>query len=127
MEFDLVVVSVAELGFKDGAIYKDICERAVEYGLELCPAEVGFQLRLAYDNQPKDEWLLIAMEAVRDSDGYLRIFSVGEVRGGLWLDGGYGYSDGFWDGLSRFVFVRPRSPLAEPKAKRANSTWILVS
>lgn len=68
-EVDLVVVSVGELGFKDVALYKDICARAAEFGLDLCPAEVGPALRLAYDDQPLGEWLYIAMEATTDSGG----------------------------------------------------------
>ena len=46
IDLDLVVLSVADLGFKDGARYADICAKAVELGLELCPAEVGPALRL---------------------------------------------------------------------------------
>ncbi|NQU84038.1 MAG: hypothetical protein HQ536_05000, partial [Parcubacteria group bacterium] len=45
---DLVVRSVAELGFPDGATRKEIYERAAKLGLELCPAEVGPQFRLQY-------------------------------------------------------------------------------
>jgi len=40
-EIDLVVVSVAELGFKKGATREDIYKRAQELGLEVCPSEVG--------------------------------------------------------------------------------------
>ncbi|MCH8162645.1 MAG: hypothetical protein IIA99_00905, partial [Proteobacteria bacterium] len=47
-EVDLVVVSVSELGFKDGATRADIYKRAKELGWELCSAEVGPQLRLQY-------------------------------------------------------------------------------
>ncbi|MDO8664011.1 MAG: hypothetical protein Q7K44_00445, partial [Candidatus Liptonbacteria bacterium] len=68
-EVDLVNVSVAELGFKNGAPRKDIYERAVSLGLELCPNEVGPQLRLQYTDQPKGEWLRIAMEPITGSDG----------------------------------------------------------
>ena len=40
-EVDLVVISVSELGFKYDGRYSDICTRAMEMGLKLCPAEVG--------------------------------------------------------------------------------------
>ena len=40
-EADLVVVSVAELGFPNGATRQDIYRRAQELGLMLCPPEVG--------------------------------------------------------------------------------------
>ncbi len=60
LEVELVVVSPADLGFKildtkDGPTLKDIYSRALDVGLELCPAEVGPQLRLQFLDQPKHE------------------------------------------------------------------------
>jgi len=106
IEVELVVASVAELGFKDGAKYSAICERAKNLGLDLCPAEVGPQLRLQYTDQPKGEWLRIAMESIADSDGRLRVFDV--ARGGdeLWLYGDLGHPGNFWYAIDLFVFVR---------------------
>ncbi len=103
-EIQLANVSVADLGFKDGANYGDICSKAKELGLELCPNEVGPQLRLQYKDQPKGEYLRIAMEPITDSDGDLNIFRVGHGDDGLWLNGRNGYSDYFWYALDRFVF-----------------------
>ena len=37
-EVDLVLLSVKELGFGNGAHYKDICAKALQVGLELGPA-----------------------------------------------------------------------------------------
>ncbi|MBI4692031.1 MAG: hypothetical protein HY773_01110 [Candidatus Terrybacteria bacterium] len=51
-EVELVKMTVAELGFKDSATRKDIYERAIEFGLKLCPNEVGPALRLQYTDQP---------------------------------------------------------------------------
>ena len=106
IDLDLVVLSVGDLGFKDGAKYSDICAKAVELGLELCPAEVGPALRLQYGDQPKDEWLRIAMEAITDRDGNLFIFSVGRGGGGLWLCGYDGHPGDVWRAGFRFVFGR---------------------
>ena len=64
-EVTLVVLSVSELGFKDeGATMKEIYARAQQLGLELCPAEVGPQLRLQYLDQPLGEFLHIAMKPI---------------------------------------------------------------
>jgi hypothetical protein len=104
-EADLVVVSVEELGFKDGATRADIYNRAKELGLELCPSEVGPQLRLQYKDQPKGEWLLIAMEPIAVSDGRLTVFDVEHVGDGLWLDC-HGRPDRFWGADYRWVFLR---------------------
>lgn len=108
VEVDLANVSVAELGFKDGATFKDVCERAISLGLELCPNEVGPQLRRQYKDQPKGEWLRIAMKAIADSDGFLRVFNLVHDGDGLWLNGSIGSPGYFLDGGSRLVFVRPR-------------------
>ncbi len=107
-EIDLVVVSVKELGFPDGARRDQIYERAKEYGLELCPPEVGPQLRLQHKDQPLDEWLLIAMEPILDSVGYLKVFEVGHGGDGLWLSSVYGHPGSFWPAGLRWVFCRPR-------------------
>jgi hypothetical protein len=107
-ELDLVRRSVAELGFKDGAKYSDICAKAVELGLELCPNEVGPALRLQYKDQPRGEWFRVAMEPLTDSGGYLHVFRLEHGEDGVWLYGGYGHPDDFWSSDSVFVFGRPR-------------------
>ena len=106
-DVDLVVASVAELGFKDGATYGEICTRGQELGLDLCPAEVGPALREAYQDQPNGEWLIIAMEAITDSNGYLRVFGVERSGvGELWLISSSGPPGLRWNASNRFVFVR---------------------
>lgn len=103
-EFQLVITSVANLGFKEGATYRNICAKAKELGLELCPGEVGPQLRLQYKNQPKGEWLRIAMEPITVSGSFLCIFEVENITGGLWLRCSDGRSDTFWGADISVVF-----------------------
>ena len=106
-EVELVVVSVAELGFKNGATRKDIYKRAEELGFALCPSEVGPQLRLRYNDQPNGEWLLIGMEPIAVSDGDLRVFGVGrDDDGSQWLDGGCGSPVLVWSADLHWVFLR---------------------
>lgn len=110
-EVELVNVSVEELGFKDGATRADIYKRAKELGLGLCPAEVGPQLRLKYKDQPKGEWVLIAMEPITGSNGYLHVFNVKRYDGGdddgvLCLNARNGDPDFSWGGDTRWVFLR---------------------
>ena len=120
---DLVSVSVADLGFKDEAYRRDIHARALSLGLELCPAEVGPQLRLQYVDQPSGECLTIGMEAIIDSYDDPTIFTVGfdgpdsdvdpslhdEAHlGELSLYGDCGDPDEILNTNRRFVFVRPR-------------------
>lgn len=107
-DVDLVTLSVADLGFKSRAKYGDICTRALKLGLELCPAEVGPALRIAYKEQPRGEWLMVAMEAITDLDDDAVVFHVENDGHGLWL-GGYGNPDDL-SNSARFVLVRPKQP-----------------
>lgn len=108
-EFDLVIVSNADLGFTDGAKRQDTYKRAGEFGLKKLPHWGGPAIREAYKTQPKDERLLVAMDPVRDSSGGLSIFYVEhDDWGGLWLDGAEGRPGAFLGADSRWVFVRPR-------------------
>ena len=104
-ELELVITSVAELGFKKVAKYSDICDRIKELGYDLCPAEVGPQLRLQYKNQPNGEWLRVAMEPIEDSDGDLRVFHVKRDDDDLWLSTHYGNPDRVWYPEDVFVFA----------------------
>ncbi|PIT92392.1 MAG: hypothetical protein COU08_02710 [Candidatus Harrisonbacteria bacterium CG10_big_fil_rev_8_21_14_0_10_42_17] len=106
MDVDLVVRSVNELGFPEGALYDTIIARARERGLDLCPAEVDPQLKLQYTDQPMDEWLHIAMEPITDMIGNLRIFFVGHDEDGRWLSTDRCSPDIVWCSFNRFLFVR---------------------
>ena len=106
MEVELVVCSVAELGFKDGATRKDIYVRAEELGLHICPPEVGPQLCLQYMDQQKGEGLVIAMEPITVSGGHLYLFDIAHDDVARWLSVGYGGPVSFWDGSYQFVFLR---------------------
>lgn len=108
VDLDLVVMSVATLGFKKGAKQSDIYARGKELGLDLCPAEVGPQLRLIYKDQPKGEWLQVAMEPIY-SAGRMLVFGIKHDGCVLCLTSCSGYPDGFWGRDSRWVFVRPAS------------------
>lgn len=107
-EVDLVVVTPRELGFRKEPTFTQICDKAIEKGLQRCPREVGPALRLAYPEQPLNEWLRVAMEPVADSGGGLGVFGVGRVDGVRWLGASYFCPQGAWGLDAQFVFVRPR-------------------
>ena len=104
---NLVRITPKELGFRDGAHRVDIYKRVLEFGLELCPLEVGPQLRLQYIDQPRLESLQIGMEPQVDSEGYESEFRV--VHGGgdfIWLVGDHKHLDDFWEEDEYFIFVK---------------------
>jgi hypothetical protein len=109
-DVELVNVSVLELGFKQGACYADICKRALELGLDLCPAEVGPQLRLQWKDQPKGTFVVVAMEAITASGGCLGVFFVKRSDvGEQYLNADRGNADVVWDSVVRFLFLRRKS------------------
>ncbi len=107
-EVDLVKVTLAELGFKKGASRDNIYESAKEFGLELCPPEVGPQLRIQYRDQPNGERLLIGMESIYDLDDDPLVFCVECRNSVLWLKDEYSSFDSFKSADCQWVFVRPR-------------------
>ena len=108
VELDLVVVTVGELGFKTGARRDVLYAKALELGLQLCPAEVGPALRLVYKDQPRGEWLRIGMEPITGSVGGPFVFGVDGDDDERWLFSISGYAGGVWGADDRWVFVRPR-------------------
>jgi hypothetical protein len=108
-DVDLVMLSVAEMGFAaNGASLAQIYGRAMLLGLELSPAEVAPQLRLQYLRQPRGEFLRIAMEPVTTARGGVVAFIVGNGGTRLLLIGGDARPDLIVPATVRFVFLRPR-------------------
>jgi hypothetical protein len=105
-EIELVLVLVADLGFTEATRRDAIYDRAKELGLDLAPAEVGPQLRLAYEYQPRGEWMLMAMDPITDSAGDPWVFLVGRGDDGPGLHSRRGDPDGLWNPDSRWVFAR---------------------
>jgi len=107
-DVELAVLSAAELGVEsDESSLSDVYERARRVGLELCPAEVGLQLRLEYRNQPLGEALDIAMEPVATYSGDPTILTLANWGTGLILIGRDGRSESTVNRISRFVFALP--------------------
>ena len=107
-QVELVVLSSAELGLEADAVsHAEVYQRAKQMGVELCPAEVGPQLRLAYRNQPLGEALDIAMEPVSTYAGEPTILALVNFGTGLALIGADGGSDSMVPRTRRFVFALP--------------------
>jgi hypothetical protein len=115
-DVDLVVVSVSELGFPNGARLDDIHRRAGELGLELCPAEVAPLLRLAYANQPLGEFLNVAMRPIATYAGEQVALSIANAGTGPLLIGGDGRPELVMNRMAKLVFVRP-ARIASPNVR----------
>ncbi len=108
LEVELVSATVAELGFKGSAYYRDIKSRIQELGFTLCPPEVGPQLRLQYPDQRMGESMFVAMNPIVTvtTKRFLQLFCVEHGVLGKWLDGNDGYDDSLWRPDSRWVFIQ---------------------
>ena len=115
-DVNLVVVSVAELGFDDSTSLADIYRRAGELGLELCPAEAAPLLRLQYADQPMGEFLNVAMRPVETYGGQPIALSVANAGTGPLLLGGEAHPDFLLNRMAKLVFVRP-ARIAMPNAR----------
>jgi hypothetical protein len=105
---ELAMLSAADLGVEsDQASLAEVYQRARQAGLELCPAEVGPQLRLDYRNQPLGEALDIAMEPVATYGGEPTILTLANWGTGLLLIGRDGRPESMVFRKSRFVFALP--------------------
>jgi hypothetical protein len=108
VDVELAVLSAADLGVEsDQSSLAEVYQRAREAGLELCPAEVGPQLRSDYRNQPLGEALDIAMEPVATYGGDPTILTLVNWGTGLLLIGRDGRPESMVFRKSRFVFALP--------------------
>jgi hypothetical protein len=106
---DLVIVTSLDLDLgAENRSRAEIYERALQRGLRLCAPEVAPQLRLQYRDQPRGEFLHIAMEPVTVRDGERAAFIIGNGGAGLLLIAGEARGDLEIATTVRFVFVRPR-------------------
>jgi len=106
-EIALYVMTVKELTGKDRATTQEVHDAIKARGGELCPAEVGPQLRLQYLDQPMNEHLLIAMDGIVASGGELCAFFVERDGLGWFLSGRYVYDSHFFgDALVVFTLSK---------------------
>jgi hypothetical protein len=109
----LAALSVTQLGFQGKtASLAEIYARATKLGYELCPAEIGAQLRLQYMNQPLGEFLHIAMQPLQTQRGRPLILAVANGGEGLLLISSDGNPDFRPPLTTRFVFVKPQAVAA---------------
>ncbi|EKE20548.1 MAG: hypothetical protein ACD_7C00533G0005 [uncultured bacterium] len=108
-QIDLVQLKVGDFGFTKNPTTDELYAKAKEFGLEICPAQVGPHLRLKYQEsfkkeQPMNEYLIVAMKQITDSAGNSNIFHVGRNGVGLWLDRSWTKPGRRWGFGYEFVF-----------------------
>ncbi len=101
---DLIRLKVRDLGFVSSATVEQIYQRAEEFGLELCPAEVGPRQRLKDLNQPLGEWYWIGMKQIAGRYGSPYVFYLACYEDGLWLNDTWAKPAYQWPPDYRIVF-----------------------
>ena len=101
---NLIRLTVGDLGFPNSATTEQILDRAIEFGLDFCPPEVGPYYRLQYTDQPMGEWVRVGMKPFSGRGGNERVFRVGRDDGGLWLGDGWTSRGDPWDAGRQFMF-----------------------
>lgn len=121
-EIATVELTVANLGYAQGATIAQVHVRAAELGLALCPLELGPHLRLQYLDQPEGHLghppskhrappgsITVASRQLTDDHDTLQGFYLRRIDGVLWLRGYRYASDDIWSPEDRLVFCLPPS------------------
>jgi hypothetical protein len=107
VKVDLVRLSVASLGFTNGAGLVEISTKAKNLGLALCPAEAGPALCLFYD-QPKGDFVMIAMNTILGCDGHPEFFFLSNDDSGKWLNTNRLRTNDVLNPENELIFIKPR-------------------
>ena len=108
---ELIEVSVADLGFINGAVYCEICAKGISLGMSLCRQEVGPQFYSQF-KMKLSRRCNFAMMPVIDSDGDPIIFTMAPFFDDndheSELNWDICYPDDFFLGNDLFIFVLPQ-------------------
>lgn len=106
-EYDLVLLTTAQLtGRKNGGTNAEVFAGAERLGLKKCLAWMGPKLRSEYLDQPNGEWIIVGIEPIAGSAGYLIVFYVKRYGFDLWLSCAWSTPDSVWDPAHLWVFVK---------------------
>jgi hypothetical protein len=120
---EITALSVADLGFGEGATYGQVIARALELGLTECPLELGPHLRIQFLDQPDGAdgmplthgrappgSITVASPPLDDGDETAKGFYLRRVDAVLWLRGYWSWSGHIWSPEDVFMFSRGTAP-----------------
>ena len=118
---EIVSLSVADLGFGDGASYGQLTTRALDLGLVECPLELGPHLRLQFIDQPEAAAgtpttrgraptgsITVASSPLDERDETPKGFYLRRLDGVLCLRGYWSWAGHVWSPGDVLVFARDR-------------------
>lgn len=114
----VVELKVMDLGFPHGAKMKAIINKAKDFGLSLCPLELGPYLRLAYREQPEginnrnaesnqapEGSVTVVSKPLLENDDFPKGFYLRKIDGFLWLRGYIADDEHVWNPSDQLIFV----------------------
>jgi hypothetical protein len=107
-EFLILKVNLLDLGFNKPAKLIDIYKTFKKFNLGLVPPFVSLLARTMYDDQPKGEWLRIAvpLESMVDSDGVPHLPKLGSALNMLFIETYWSYPGAIFHPHNEFLVVK---------------------
>jgi hypothetical protein len=108
-DVEFVMGSLGDLfGFNRNAKTQVFLNEAflAKYDLELCKPSDAFYLRLAYTDQPLDEWIRVGMKPIIGSDRNPRVFRLVHDSRGVWLFAADAFPARQWNPAHLWLFRR---------------------
>jgi hypothetical protein len=113
---NIVVFSVKDLGFANGATLSEIINKSLGIGLSLCAIDVGAYLRLGYFEQkeeiefqknkaPKGSITILSDPINIQDEDFPKGFYIRKIDGQLWLRGYICPMDYVWESDARIAMV----------------------
>ncbi len=107
-EIDLVKMTVGQLGFKESARFKDICQCARKLGLELCPPQVAIELCLQENGF---NTIYIGMRPIVVESNDLLIFCISYIESesgqDFWLQSSWAADHSHFQESDEWIFALP--------------------
>jgi len=103
----LQAISVSELGFKQGANFKDLVLNANFRNLELCSLEMASHFRLQFINQPNGPYLTVASKKILKDELEPNGLYLRRYDNKLWLRGYRATTNHIWKPEDKFIFKKP--------------------
>lgn len=110
-EIEVYETTVKELTGKDAVTTTELYDVRDRLGFCDAPDETALLIRLAYKDQPMDEWRYVLSQPKADSVGVLAVLGVARRSSGSWVRRLRARPGNGWNGSARLLVCRKR-PLA---------------
>ena len=106
--FEIHRLKLKNIGFKKATKLKDVYKRINKLKYNLIPPEISIYIRIIYKNQPRGEWLRMAVpfNSMIDSDGVPHLPKLGKALGKKFLETYWSYPNAIFHPHNDFLVIR---------------------